>query len=151
MRIKYQDMKSHIPALFVSLMSLFVDNGGEGLSFSFSLAAGTWLVKIVGDIVGSAVYRIGGCKGGDTLGNFVATTVQKSCRQQIAQCVIGYLLHATIFVAHNMLLRINRVAVYSTQFCAMKHQRRAACCRQQYSYNTLGDLLPANVVCSKYM
>ena len=28
-------------------------------------------------------------KGGDTLGNFVATTAQESCRQQIAQCVIG--------------------------------------------------------------
>ena len=53
-------MKSHIhvPALFISLMSLFV---GNGVSFSLSLVSiATRVVEIVDDIVGSAVNKIGG-------------------------------------------------------------------------------------------
>ena len=46
-------MKSDIPSLFVSLMSLFV---GNGVSFGFSLAAGTREDEIVGDSA-----RIGEC------------------------------------------------------------------------------------------
>ena len=48
----------------------------------------------------------------------------------------------------NMLPGIDRLSV-PHNFVATKHQRRAACCTQQYSYNILGDLLPATVVCNK--
>ena len=34
-------------------------------------------------------------------------------------------------------------------FVATNHQRHAACCMQQYSYDTLGNLLPATVACNK--
>ena len=51
-------MKSYIPALFVSLMSLFIDNG---VSFGSLLVAGTRVVEVVGDIIGSAVYKISEC------------------------------------------------------------------------------------------
>ena len=83
-------------------------------------------------------------KGADTLGNFAATTAQQSCRQQITVCQGRYLLHTTTFVAFNMLPRIDRLSIP-----AMKHQRCATCCMQQYFYNTLGDLLPATVACNK--
>ena len=48
-----------------------------------------------------------------------------------------YLLQATKFVMSNMLPRIDQL------FVATTHQRRAACCTQQYSNDTLGNLLPA--------
>ena len=51
-------MKSHVPALFVSLMSLFV---GNVVSLSSSVVAiETRVVEIVGDIIGNAVNKIGG-------------------------------------------------------------------------------------------
>ena len=45
-------------------------------------------------------------------------------------CHRRYLLHATTFVARNMLPRIDQLSI-SRNFVAMKHQRRAACCTQQ--------------------
>ena len=41
-----------------------------------------------------------------------------------------YLLHATTFVACNMLPRIDQLSI-PRNFVATKHQRRAACCTQQ--------------------
>ena len=63
-------------------------------------------------------------------------------------CHRRYLLLATTFVARNMLPRIERMSI-PRNFVATKHQRQAACCTQQYSYDTLGDLLPATVACNK--
>ena len=75
-------------------------------------------------------------KGRDILGNFVATTTQLCCKQQhnfVASNNTTLLQATNCIVARNMLLRI-----------ATKHQRHAAFCMQQYSNDTLGDLLPAN-------
>ena len=47
-------------------------------------------------------------------------------------CHRRYLLHATTFVACNMLPRIDQLSI-PRNFVATKHQRRAACCTQQYS------------------
>ena len=65
---------------------------------------------------------------------------------QATQCIVHHIgdtfVAAIAFIVHNMLPRIDQLPVQHN-FVATKPQRRVVCCMQQYSTDTVGDLLHA--------